>query len=66
MATVPAPRRFGSTPREAQRLRDRLLFEHGIEVQAHASHGQVWIRVSAQVYNELSDVDRLALAVAAL
>jgi isopenicillin-N epimerase len=66
MVTVSAPGRFGSTPEEAQRLRDALLFKHGIEVQVHASHGRIWVRVSAQVYNELGDVERLAEAVTGL
>ena len=66
MITVPAPPRVGSTSDDAQRLRDVLLFQHGIEVQVHASHGRVWIRVSAQVYNELGDIERLADAVAGM
>ena len=66
MVTVPAPPRIGSTTEAAARLRDRLLFEHAIEVQVHASHGHVWVRVSAQVYNEITDVERLADAVEAM
>jgi len=64
MATVPLPARFGTTREEAARLRDALLFEDRIEVQLHAAHGRLWVRVSAQVYNELSDYERLAEAVA--
>lgn len=63
MIAVPAPERFGTTADEARRLRDALLFRHGIEVHTHASHGRVWVRVSAQVYNEIADVERLADAV---
>jgi len=63
MATVPLPARFGTTREEAARLRDALLFEDRIEVQLHAAHGRLWVRVSAQVYNELSDYERLAEAV---
>ena len=66
MVSVPVPARFGTLPADAQRLRDALLFRHGIEVQVHAMHGQVWVRVSAQVYNEISDVERLAAAVSGL
>jgi isopenicillin-N epimerase len=65
MVAVPAPERFGSTREDATRLRDALLFEDEIEVHAHALHGRVWIRVCAQVYNDRSDVERLAEAVAA-
>lgn len=63
MATVPVPERFGNTADAAGRLRDRLLFDHGIEVQLHAAHGRIWARISAQVYNEMQDYERLADAV---
>jgi isopenicillin-N epimerase len=65
MATVMAPEACGSTKADAIRLRDRLFFEHGIEIQAHARAGRVWVRVSAQVYNDDEDIDRLARAVKA-
>lgn len=65
MATIPLPPRLGATPPEAARLRDALLFRHQIEVQLHAAHGQLWTRISAQVYNDLSDVERLGEAVIA-
>ncbi len=63
MATVPVPERFGNTAEAAGHLRDRLLFDHGIEVQVHASHGRIWARISAQVYNEMQDYEQLAAAV---
>jgi len=65
MATIPLPERLGSTREDASRLRDALLFEDRIEVQLHAGRGRLWVRVSAQVYNETTDVERLAEAVAA-
>lgn len=65
MVAVPAPDRFGGAAADAQKLRDTLLFDHHIEVHVHAADGRVWVRVSAQVYNELSDVERLAQAVLA-
>jgi isopenicillin-N epimerase len=64
MVTVPLPDRAGSTPEEGARLRDALLFEDKIEVQVHAGHRRLWTRVCAQVYNDMSDVTRLADAVA--
>ncbi len=64
MVTVPAPASLGSTRAEAVRLRDALLFEDGIEVQVHAHVGRVWVRVAAQVYNNWTDVEHLAQAVA--
>lgn len=63
MVTVMTPERCGSTKPDAVQLRDRLLFEHGIEVQVHARVDRVWVRVSAQVYNDDSDIERLADAV---
>jgi isopenicillin-N epimerase len=65
MATVPLPAASGSTSADAARLRDALLFTHQIEVQLHAAHGRLWTRISAQVYNEVSDVERLGDAVIA-
>jgi isopenicillin-N epimerase len=64
MATVPLPENAGSSPEDAWGLRDALLFEDGIEVQLHAWRDRLWVRVSAQVYNEMADVERLAAAVA--
>ncbi len=66
MVTLPMPERLGGTPEAAASVRDRLLFEHRIEVQVHAWRGRIWTRVSAQVYNDPSDVERLAQAVLAL
>jgi isopenicillin-N epimerase len=65
MITVPLPARAGTTREDAARLRDALLFEDRIEVQLHEFRGGLWVRVSAQVYNEIADVERLAEAVAA-
>jgi len=65
MATVPLPERAGTTAEDAARLRDSLLEEDRIEIQLHAWKGRLWVRISAQVYNESSDVERLAEAVAA-
>lgn len=65
MATVPLPDRFGTAPEDAARLRDALLYEDRIEVQLHARRTRLWVRVSAQIYNDMADVERLAAAVAA-
>ena len=65
MATIPLPERLGSTPEDADRVRDLLLFEDRIEVQLHAWRGRLWVRVSAQVYNDLTDIERLDTAVRA-
>ncbi|MEO5617375.1 MAG: aminotransferase class V-fold PLP-dependent enzyme [Candidatus Eisenbacteria bacterium] len=63
MVTVPLPARAGAVAADAQRLRDALLYEDRIEVQMHAQRGELWARVSAQVYVEIADIERLAEAV---
>ncbi len=63
MVSVMTPESIGTTKADAVRLRDRLLFEHNIEVQVHARAGRVWVRISAQAYNERADIERLAKAV---
>ncbi|HEX3646426.1 MAG TPA: aminotransferase class V-fold PLP-dependent enzyme [Vicinamibacterales bacterium] len=63
MVTVPLPERAGATADQAARLRTALLVEDRIEVQLHAWRARLWVRVSAQVYNDRSDVFRLADAV---
>jgi isopenicillin-N epimerase len=63
MVTVPLPEEAGTTADEATRLRLALLVEDRIEVQLHAWRGRLWTRVSAQVYNDRSDIMRLADAV---
>lgn len=62
MATFPLPERAGSRPEDAAALRDALLFEDHIEVQIHPWRERLWMRISGQIYNDESDVDRLAEA----
>jgi isopenicillin-N epimerase len=63
MVTIPLPDALGQTMDDAAALRTALLDEDRIEVQIYASHGHLWARVSAQVYNEWSDVERFADAI---
>jgi len=63
MVTLRVPASLGSTSEAARRLRDALLFEDKIEVQVHAAHGHIWVRISAQVYNTMDEYERLAAAV---
>ena len=65
MVSVMTPESVGTAKADAVRLRDRLLFEHNIEVQAHARSGRVWVRVSAQAYNDRDDIRKLGQAVKA-
>src|ERR1017187_1987989 len=55
MVTIALPDRLGNAAEDAARLRDALLYDDRIEVQVHPGHGRLWVRVSAQVYNEWSD-----------
>jgi len=59
MVTVPLPQSFGTTPEDAAALRDVLLFDQQIEVHVGAWNDRVFIRVSAQIYNDMSEVRRL-------
>lgn len=63
LATVELPAAAGSTADDAAKLRDRLLFDDRIEVQMHEAQGRVHARISAQIYNDMADIDRLADAV---
>lgn len=64
MVTVPLPEHLGATDAEASALRLALLLEDRIEVQLHAWRDRLWARISAQIYNDRSDIGRLADAVA--
>ncbi|MEO5989277.1 MAG: aminotransferase class V-fold PLP-dependent enzyme [Candidatus Eisenbacteria bacterium] len=66
MATIPLPLRFGTTREDGQRLKDALLYEQNVEIQVHGFKGRVWMRISGQVYNDSSDLDRLMRAVEAV
>jgi isopenicillin-N epimerase len=63
MVTVPLPASLGRTADAALQLRNALLFDDRIEVQLHAGRGRLWVRISAQVYNDWSDIERLAQAI---
>ena len=63
MATLPLPQRLGSDQAQARRLQDWLLFERHIEVPVITRSNRLWLRVSAQVYNDDSDIEQLGSAV---
>lgn len=60
MASVRLPCNARCTREDAHRLGARLSDEHGITVGVMALDGSLWIRVSAQIYNEIGDYQRLA------
>ena len=64
LVTVPLPESLGTTDADAARLRLALLVDDQIEVQLHAWRGRLWTRISAQIYNDRTDITRLADAVA--
>jgi isopenicillin-N epimerase len=66
MATVPLPDQAGDSDEDAARLRLALLLEHKIEVHVHAWRNRLWVRISAQIYNERADIARLGDAVGQL
>jgi isopenicillin-N epimerase len=63
MVTVPLSEAAGATDSDAARLRLALLVDDRIEVQLHAWRSRLWARVSAQIYNDRTDMARLAEAV---
>lgn len=63
MVSVPVTAHDGFTVADAQALKDRLLFDERIEVATYEHDGVIVARVSAQIYNDINDIDRLAEAV---
>ncbi len=63
MVHVLLPESAGSTVEDAVRQQAALLGEHGIELPLGAHGGRLSLRVSAQIYNDRSDIERLGDAV---
>jgi isopenicillin-N epimerase len=59
MALVRVPVAGAQTEERALALRDRML-DAGTDVPIHANADAIWMRISAQAYNELDDYRRLA------
>jgi isopenicillin-N epimerase len=64
MAAVRLPLSGEASPARARSIQCWLSDEHRIEAAVNASSGALWVRVAAQAYNEISDYERLARAVA--
>ena len=66
MATVALPPALGSSLEDASRLRDTLLHDKRIEIQLHSFRDKLYVRICGQIYNQMSDIERLADAVSGL
>jgi isopenicillin-N epimerase len=66
MAVVRLPGQRAATADAAHALNNALWERHRIEVPVMAIGPHLWLRISAQIYNELADYELLAEAVATL
>jgi isopenicillin-N epimerase len=62
MATVRWPFPVEPTLKRVGELHDHLYDHYGVEVPVLLHDGQVWLRVSSQVYVDLDDIERLVQA----
>lgn len=63
---IEAPDAFVVDEHGAKALHDALLHRFRIEVPVYVFQGRLWLRVSAQAYNEFNEYEALAAAVLAL
>jgi isopenicillin-N epimerase len=66
MVSVALPVSLGTTAADAQRVQDLLLFEYAIEAPVMSVDDALRTRVSAQVYVDRADIERLGAAVLAI
>jgi isopenicillin-N epimerase len=64
MAVVRLPGNHSASPVAAKAVHDRLWQKYHIEVPVMSLKQALWVRISAQIYNDLEDYERLAAAVA--
>lgn len=62
-AAIAVPDAVAARAGDRFRLRERLWREHAVEAPVYEVAGRLWVRVSAQVYNEPADYERLGAAV---
>jgi isopenicillin-N epimerase len=62
MATIALPTSLPGEIDTAKALNARIWERHRIEVPIFAFAGRLWVRISAQVYNEMSEYEQLAEA----
>ena len=67
MATLRLPERHQpagpADRRAAERVHDSLWTGHRIEAPIVPFAGRLWLRISAQIYNDMDDIERFAAAV---
>jgi isopenicillin-N epimerase len=63
MATIRLPIDGAASGERAAAIYRRLSGEHRIEVGVHEYQGAIWLRIAAQAYNEMADIERLAAAI---
>jgi isopenicillin-N epimerase len=63
MAMVRLPAGFAGDSAAGKALRQRLWETARIEVPVNALTGHLWVRISAQLYNEMADYERLGEAI---
>jgi isopenicillin-N epimerase len=64
MVIVRLPGGLPGTPAGAQAVHDRLWQKYHVEVPIMTLNEALWVRISAQIYNDLDDYERLAAALA--
>src|SRR5262249_864856 len=64
MAVVRLPGGRPGTPAAAQELHDRLWQKYHIEVPVMSLEQTLWVRISAQIYNDLDDYQQLVAGIA--
>lgn len=62
MATIRLPGNFTPSLESAQEVRSILVKDHKIQSPIRHTDEHLWVRISAQIYNEMADYERLASA----
>ena len=65
MVNVGLPQSFGTTKDQANALQYRLLNTHKVELPLFPDDAGLRMRISAQIYNDVSDIERLVAALRA-
>lgn len=66
MVTLPLPASFGADASAVEALHRLLVDRYRVEVPLHVIDGRLALRISAQVYNEIRDYERLGDALRAM